>query len=815
MASIIGTVSPFNEAEDTWQSYAERLEFFFVANEIESEAKKQAIFLSSMGVKPYKLLSNLVSPRKPGDCTYREILDILENHHNPRPSTIVQRFKFNSRVRAPSESVRVYVAELKRLSEFCEYNDSLEEMLRDRLVCGINDSRIQQRLLSERQLTFAKTLEIAQAMEAAAEGIQDLAISSPEKICAVQYQHAAKSTSPSAPNKSCYRCGGPHAHNSCKFKDSKCYKCQKIGHIAKLCRSNEMTKTQFKSRPQMHKAHMIEKDSVEEQSYGLLRRGFKKSRAVGGMRDALSIEEELGRLQRDGIVEPVEHSEWATPIVPVRKKDGTVRICGDYKTTVNQVCSGDNHPIPRIEDLAYALSGGDKFTKLDLSHAYTQLQLAEDSRKYTTINTHKGLFTYHRLCFGISAAPGIFQRTMEGVFRHVPGCVNYLDDVYVTGKDDEDHLKNLHKVLSICEEKGLSLRRDKCEFMQPEVTFLGYRLDKHGIYPLEDKVKAIRDAPRPGNAQELRSFLGLVNFYGKFISNVSQILSPLYQLLRHGQRWRWDKAHESAFTRVKSALSSEDVLVHFKPEKEIVLICDASPYGVGAILTQLDSNGYERPVAYASRALNDAERKYSQIDREGLALIFAVKRFHKYIAGRYFKLVTDHKPLLGLFGEGKSIPEHASARVQRWAITLSAHCYTLLHRPGRENCADALSRLPLPYSPDKDDEMCGIDCVPEEVKTATHGIVRRHQDQIRTSVNHYTERLVPDPPVPDFAETPVDTCSDGRSQFIFSADFAEIPVDTCCDRLLQFIISADFAETPAVMDGRSLYCQLILPRHLQ
>ena len=204
-----------------------------------------------------------------------------------------------------------------------------------------------------------------------------------------------------------------------------------------------------------------------------------------------AIEEELSYLQRDDIVEPVNDSDWATPFVPVRKRDGTVRIYSDYKITVNKVCKGDKHPIPHIEDVAYALSGGDKFTKLNLSHAYTQLQLDEESRKYTTISTHKGLFTYHRLFFSISAAPGIFQRTMEGVFWHVPGCVNYLDDVYVTGKNDEDHLRNLHKVLSICEEKGLSLRRDKCEFMQQEVTFLGYRLDKNGVYPLWEKSRRL------------------------------------------------------------------------------------------------------------------------------------------------------------------------------------------------------------------------------------------------------------------------------------------------------------------------------------
>ena len=187
MASIIGSVSPFNETEDTWQAYAERLEHFILANEIDSEAKKRAVLLSSMGVKPYKLLSNLVAPRKAGECSYTEIVDVLKNHHNPRPSTIVQRFTFNTRVRGASESIRTFVAELKKLSEFCEYNDSLEEMLRDRLVCGINNRGIQQRLLSECSLTFAKALDIAQAMEAAAKGIEDLSGHITDKVCAMKH----------------------------------------------------------------------------------------------------------------------------------------------------------------------------------------------------------------------------------------------------------------------------------------------------------------------------------------------------------------------------------------------------------------------------------------------------------------------------------------------------------------------------------------------------------------------------------------------------------------------------------------------------
>ncbi|KAK3802598.1 hypothetical protein RRG08_041454 [Elysia crispata] len=450
MASITGSVSPFNETEDTWQAYAERLEHLFLANEIDSEAKKRAVLLSSMGVKPYKLLSNSVAPRKAGECSYTEIVDVLKNHHNPRPSTIVQRFKFNTRVRDACESIRTFVAELKKLSKF-------SPLCRNLLINGT----------------------------------------------AVKFQ-IDTGASLSVMNKKTFveKVNIPLKPSS---KVLKTY----TGENVQICGEAEVT---LHGKP----------DTTSK--------FYRARQPPYALREA--IVEELSRLQRDGIVEPVDHSDWATLIVPVRKQDGTVRMCGDYKITVNKVCKGDDHPILRIEDLAYALSGGDKFTKLDLS----QLQLDEESRKYTTINTHKGLFTYHRLCSGISAAPGIFQRTMEGVFRHVSGCVNYLDDVSVTGKNDEDHLRNLHKVLSICEEKGLSLRRDKCEFMQQEVTFLGYRLDKNGVYPLADKIKAIRDAPTP-NTQELRSFLGLVNFYGKFTPNVSQVLAPLYQLLRQGQRW--------------------------------------------------------------------------------------------------------------------------------------------------------------------------------------------------------------------------------------------------------------------------------------
>ncbi|RUS70453.1 hypothetical protein EGW08_021782 [Elysia chlorotica] len=411
-----------------------------------------------------------------------------------------------------------------------------------------------------------------------------------------------------------------------------------------------------------------------------------------------AIEDELERLKNADIIEKVEFSDWATPIVPVLKKDKSVRICGDYKTTVNRVIHQDQHPIPLIDELAHKLAGGVKFSKLDFSNAYTQLNLNAESRKLTTINTHKGLFRYKRLCFGFSSCPSIFQRVMEGIFLQIPNCVIYFDDLYITGCDDRTHLQTLNTVLELCKDRGLRIRREKCEFLQDEVNFLGYRLNRDGLQPQPEKLRAIRDAPRPTNVNELRAYLGLVNYYCKFIHNASSLLAPLYDLLHKGVKWHWGREQQRAFDTSKTSLSSDKLLVHFDPNKQLILTCDASPRGVGAILSHRDQQG-ERPIAYASRSLNAAEQNYAQIDREALSLIFGVTKFRKYIIGHQIELYTDHKPLLGLFGEHKAFPENASARVQRWALILSGYSYRLAYRPGHQNNADALSRLPLPETP--------------------------------------------------------------------------------------------------------------------
>ncbi|XP_064477638.1 uncharacterized protein K02A2.6-like [Ornithodoros turicata] len=388
------------------------------------------------------------------------------------------------------------------------------------------------------------------------------------------------------------------------------------------------------------------------------------------------VGEELQRMRREGIIEPVKTSEWAAPIVPVVKRDGRVRICGDFKITVNPVAVPEKYPIPRVEELFAKLSGGKKFSKLDLKDAYQQILLDEESKNLVTINTQKGLYRYVRLPFSVSTAPALFQRIMENLLQDLRGVVVYFDDILGTGKDDDDHKKNLDIVL---------------------VHYLGHIITEAGLHPDPKKVEAVTKAPAPTNVKTLQSYLGLVNYYRKFLPDLSTVLHPLNKLLGANAPWTWGTEQQLAFQKSKDLLTSARVLAHFDPKKPLVLVCDASPYGVGAVLAHRELSGEEFPIAYASRSLMPPECNYSQLDKEALAVIFGVLRFHQYLWGHSFEIVTDHKPLLGLLAHDKPVPNNCSPRLLRWALTLSSYRYELVCRQGsRIAHADGLSRLPLP-----------------------------------------------------------------------------------------------------------------------
>ncbi len=371
-------------------------------------------------------------------------------------------------------------------------------------------------------------------------------------------------------------------------------------------------------------------------------------------------EEEISPLKGQGDIEPVQFSEWAAPVVPVVKQDGSILLCGDYKVTVNTVAKPDTYPLPRIASLA----NGKSFTKLDLAHAYHQISLTEESKVLTTVNTHKGLFRYNRLPFGVSAAPSIFQRTMESLMQGLPHVVVYIDDILVTGPTQEENLRPLDEVLNRLEKAGARLKREKCRFMLPVVEYLGHWISADGLQPTD----ALKEAPIPRNVTQLKAFLGLLR---QVCSQTFHSACPLHRFLRKASDWDWGPDQQTAFDRVKHVLTSDRVLTHYDPSLPLLLACDASPYGVGAVLSHRLPDGTEKPAAFISRSLGPAEKNTLSWTKRG------VKRLHQYLVGRQFTILSDHKPLQHLFKENTGAPVQASARLQRWALILGAYSYTI------------------------------------------------------------------------------------------------------------------------------------------
>ena len=400
------------------------------------------------------------------------------------------------------------------------------------------------------------------------------------------------------------------------------------------------------------------------------------------------VEAELTKLEEMDIIETITGpTPWVSPIVCVPKKNkNEVRVCVDMREANNAI-GREKHPMPTLDDLIADLNGATVFTKLDMTLAYHQLELDEASRYITTFSTHVGLRRYKRLLFGVNAASEIFQNAISALLHDIPGARNLSDDIIVFGKDQNDHDKNLRATLKRLAEKGAKLNRQKCVFSTNQLTFFGHVFGKHGVSADPEKIKVIVEAPAPRNIAELRSFLGMSQYMSRFIKQYASMTEPLRALLRKGAQWKWESIHQSAFQMLKAALTSTDVMAYFDPRKDTTILVDASPVGLGAILTQ---NG--KAICYASRALTEVEQRYSQTDREMLAVVYGVEHFHLYIHGAPFSVITDHKPLLGI--KKKRTP--TTARIERYRLRLMPYDFQLIYKPGRDenNPADFISRHP-------------------------------------------------------------------------------------------------------------------------
>ncbi|XP_063690927.1 uncharacterized protein LOC134823403 isoform X1 [Bolinopsis microptera] len=407
------------------------------------------------------------------------------------------------------------------------------------------------------------------------------------------------------------------------------------------------------------------------------------------------VESELNDMVEAKILTKVEDSPWGTPIVPLKKDGGqSVRICGDYKSTLNKCISTRQYPLPTVEECLNAVQGGQTFSKIDIKKAYNNLLIRNEDRVLTTLNTHKGLYQWNRLPDGINSASAIFQSCMDDTLWGVPMTCCRIDDILVSGRNESDHLINLNNVRSRLEQRGFKCKTEKTSFMQKEVVYLGHVVSAEGIKPVKSKVESMLMAPEPRNVDELISFLGAVNYYRRYLPNLSSVIAPIERLRAKNVKWVWTNTEKTAFKILKNLLASNRVLTFYNPKLPLKLDTDASIGGIGAVLSHIMLNGDERPIEFISRTLSPAERNYAQVDKEALAIVWAIKRLHIYLYMRQFTLVTDHRALVRIFGD-KPIPEMTAGRLTRWALFLMNYQYDIQYRNTKDHAnADMLSRLP-------------------------------------------------------------------------------------------------------------------------
>lgn len=868
-STAYGFMEPYNAETEEWSHWTERLEQYFDLNNIKEE-KQVAMLLTMVGSKGYALFRNLCLPDLPKTKTFEELKEKMQNHIQPPPSEIAERYKFKQCMQREGEDIKTFCARMKGLSTHCNFGTELSKHLRDQFVCGTRSSSTKEKLLrSGKDLTFDKAVEIASAMETAHRDStsmnQLLQESSSMNVIKERKAHhkasGKKQTDSSDSNyDSCKHCGkNNHISSRCRYKNYKCNNCGLKGHLASICRrkkensfnenkkgnkynkdknvekqnyiekeifdksfnfeddlnyfdstgddkvfvtvkidkkpvkfeidsgspitaiSSEFYEENFKANYELketnrkfksyinqsmiplgvfdvnvtykHKSNMLDVMVMPNGSNPIM--GRKWLRILGILNDKTSVgnntllinkidekvlfekyacvfteklgkyklkkmpiflkpdtkpvfkkaipvpyaikpkvDAEIDRLLKEGVIVPVQSSEWATPIVIAHKKNGQIRICGNYKITVNPHINIDRHPIPRVQDMHAKMQGCSFQTKLDFSQAYHQIELDQKAREILTINTHRGLFQYIRAPFGPASVPGWFQREMDQLLGNMEGVTVYFDDVRVSGMTQAEHDERLLTVLEKLKFAGITVSKEKAEICKPSIKFLGTEINADGFRASKDKVEAITNIARPRNKKELQSFLGMMNYHSKFIKNYADIVKPLYELLKKSTDFTWSKNCENAFTTAKERLKSREVLMFYSTHLPVKLTCDASPTGLGAVIAHVLPDKTEKPIAYASRILTPAEKNYSQLDREALSIVYAVKYFHQYLFGREFELLTDHKPLIYIFGDRKGIPQMSASRVQRWAIILMNYNFKIKHIPGKNNCtADCLSRL--------------------------------------------------------------------------------------------------------------------------
>ena len=425
-----------------------------------------------------------------------------------------------------------------------------------------------------------------------------------------------------------------------------------------------------------------------------------------------ALKSELDRLENMRVVSKVsEPTPWLSQLVMTQKKDGSVRVCIDPHE-LNKVIQREHYTMPVMEDVMHELRESRIFTKADLSCGYWHVKLDDASSMLTTFMTPFGRYRWLRLPFGLAASAEIFQKKLIQALDGLPGVICIADDVVIHGRNKEEHDTHLAGFLKRCKDQGIKLNKKKMEVATTSICFMGHQITSEGLRADPAKVEAIMQLPTPQDLTELRRIFGMVNFVAKFMPNLSVVLQPLHDLLKKDVPFTWTTNQEKAFQRIKTMLSQAPVLAFYDPQKKLTVENDACEYGLGSVLMQ---GG--QPIAYASRSLSETEARYSQIEREMLAVVYGLEKFHHYTYAREVEVVTDHKPLVAI---SKKPLSKAPRRLQNLLLRARNYRFEINYRPGKDiPTADALSRTPA-GEPKKKEVVHSVTTYPIKDKLMQH-----------------------------------------------------------------------------------------------
>jgi hypothetical protein len=399
------------------------------------------------------------------------------------------------------------------------------------------------------------------------------------------------------------------------------------------------------------------------------------------------LKKQLAELEAAGFIRPSK-SPFGAPILFVKKKDGTMRMCVDYRA-LNRITIKNSYPLPRVDELFDRLQGARYFSKIDLRSGYHQIRIAPEDVPKTAFRTRYGHYEFTVLPFGLTNAPATFMHLMHQALRPLLDecALVFLDDILIYSKTLEEHQQHVRRVLDALREQKLYAKESKCEFFKHEVEFLGHRVGRDGVRMMEDKVEAIREWPTPRSVRDVRAFLGTAGYYRKFIRDFSAIAAPLSELTKDSVKFEWASPHEQAFRQLKAAIAQGPVLILPDPSRPFVVHTDASGFAVGAVLQQDQGKGLQ-PIAFLSKKMADAETRYPVHEQELLAIIQALTSWRHYLHGSKFVVRTDHKSLQ--FFQTQPM---LSGRQARWKDVIANFDFDIEYVEGKANVvADGLSR---------------------------------------------------------------------------------------------------------------------------